>query len=98
MPYPATKIFACGVFQTLHIIQKTVIETLVNRSKGCRDVAVVEDPTSLRINGPSYMDFNTYRVPMETSAFVPWRRLWESVGHFNHEFLKNVHVLSASDG
>ena len=70
MPNPTRKVFARWILQSLHFVQVTVVDLVLNCLEGSLDVGEVDNPTTLWVDRTSNVNFDLEAMAMQAATFV----------------------------
>lgn len=91
LPDPARKVFAGRVFKTLNVIEKVMIQLIVNGHEGTLDIGKIHHPAGLLVQRPADMDLDAERMTVDSPAFVILGDMRQVVRGFDLENLEQVH-------
>src|SRR3989344_3887748 len=92
LPNPARQHLARWIFESLDIVQATVIKLLVKRLKRASNIGEVLHPTFLRRHRPGDVYLDMERVPVQPAALVPFRNIRQVVCGLEGKDLENFHA------
>jgi hypothetical protein len=91
LPDPYCQPFAGRVVEAFDVIEVMVIEAVVDWFERRLDIGEVHDPTGLRIDIATDMQFDPEGMPMQARALMPWRNMGQPVCCFDGKDFENVH-------
>src|SRR6185437_9917329 len=90
-PDPAREVFAGRVLQTIHIVQATMVDLVMDPLERTLDLGKVHHPSEALIQGAGNMNLDVEAVPVKASALVPFRHIRQPMRRFDREFLEYLH-------
>src|SRR5262249_9428432 len=93
-PDPACEIFACRVRKARHLIQEVVVEDLVNWLERALYLGEVRNPTGVRVDLASDVNFAAERVSVEARALVIAWNVRQPMRCFERELLEDLRDVS----
>ncbi len=85
LPDPVRQQFAGGVLKAVDLVEEPMIECLVQRGPGLRNIAVVQEDTLLCIDCASYADINLEGMSVHAATLVAVRKCRQPMSGFKAE-------------
>lgn len=77
----------CRIREPAHVVQELVVERGVKRLPGFREIAEVDDPPRVRIDGAAHAQGDAVAVPVRAAALVAVWHVGEKVGGLEPKLL-----------
>ena len=97
VPDPARQVFAGRVFQTRDIVEIVVVELIEQGLKRRFQFGEIHDPTAVATGIAGHMHFDPERMPVQASALMIFRHVWQSMRRFDLKAFEDFHAQSLNE-